>query len=140
MSTDHRSLLDRSRTIAVVGLSASPDKTAHAVPAYLQSVGYRVIPVNPNATGDVLGERVHRSLADVTEPVDIVDVFRPSPEAAGIAEQAVAIGAGALWLQHGITSPEARRTAEAAGMEYVEDTCLGVAVARADIRIARTPR
>jgi hypothetical protein len=87
--------------------------------------GYRVIPVNPNSPV-VLGMEAYPDLASVPVPVDLVDVFRPSAEAAGVARQAVAIGARALWLQQGIVSEEARRIAEAAGMDYVEDRCIAV--------------
>ena len=125
-------ILASARTIAVVGLSRDPAKAAHGVPAVLQAHGFRIIPVHPTAT-ELLGEKVYRSLADIPEPVDLVDVFRPSPEAPGIAEQAVAIGAKALWLQQGIVSPEARRIATDAGLEYVENRCTAVVRATAAI-------
>ncbi|WP_020669840.1 CoA-binding protein [Amycolatopsis nigrescens] len=125
-------VLAAADTIAVVGLSRDPGKAAHAVPAGLQAAGFRIIPVHPEAD-ELLGEKVYRSLADIPEPVDVVEVFRPSPEAAGIAEQAVAIGAKALWLQQGIVSAEARRIAEAAGLDYVEDRCMAVVRAIAQI-------
>jgi uncharacterized protein len=112
-------------TIAVVGLSRHPSKAAHAIPARMQRAGFRVIPVNPSLDS-VLGEKSYPRLADIPEPVEVVLVFRPSEFAAGIAEEAVAIGAKALWLQQGIASEEARRTAEAAGLLYVEDRCIGV--------------
>jgi predicted CoA-binding protein len=118
-------ILESASTIAVVGLSRDPAKAAHAVPASLQAAGFRIIPVHPEAT-EILGERVYRRLADVPEAVDVVEVFRPSREAAGIAEQAVAIGAKALWLQQGIVSAEARAIAERGGLAYVEDTCMAV--------------
>lgn len=122
--TAERVLADAT-TIAVVGLSRDPAKAAHSVPAAMQSAGFRVIPVHPSADL-LLGERVHRSLADIGEPVDIVDVFRPSAEAAGVARDAAAIGAKALWLQQGIVSAEARAVAAEAGMDYVEDQCIAV--------------
>ena len=118
-------ILASANTIAVVGLSRDPAKAAHGVPATLQAHGFRIIPVHPSAT-ELLGEKVYRSLKDIPEPVDLVDVFRPSAEAAGIAADAVAIGAKALWLQQGIISAEARRIAEDAGLEYVEDRCTAV--------------
>ena len=118
-------ILREFRTIAVVGLSRDPSKAAHAIPARLQRAGFRIIPVNP-FVDDVLGERSYAKLADVPEPVEVVLVFRPSPDAPDIAQQAVAIGAKALWLQQGIVSAEARGTAEAAGLLYVEDRCMGV--------------
>jgi uncharacterized protein len=122
---DPRQLLEDARTIAVVGISANPSKSAFGVPAGLQAAGYRIVPVNPSADR-VLGERAFATLTDVREPIDIVEVFRPSAEAAGIARQAVEIGATALWLQKGITSAEARQIAEDAGLAYVEDLCMGV--------------
>jgi predicted CoA-binding protein len=92
---------------------------------YLQRVGYRCIPVNPNAD-DLLGERCYPSLADLPEPVDLVDVFRRAEYCADVAREAAAIGAPALWLQLGLRSPEARDVAEEAGMDYVEDACTAV--------------
>ncbi len=111
--------------IAVVGASRHPDKAAGSVPAGLQRRGFRIIPVNPYAD-TLFGEKVYRSLLDVPEHVDLVDVFRPSDEAPGIARQAAAIGAKALWLQLDLRSDEARRIAESAGMDYVEDECTAV--------------
>jgi len=124
METTER-ILREFRTIAVVGLSRDPSKAAHAIPARLQRAGFRVIPVNP-FVGNLLGEQAYAKLADVPFSVEVVLVFRPSAEAAGIAREAVAIGAKALWLQQGIVSDEARRTAEGAGLLYVEDRCMGV--------------
>ncbi|MFC4000415.1 CoA-binding protein [Prauserella oleivorans] len=126
-------ILTESKTIAVVGLSRDPAKSAHSVPAAMQGAGFRVIPVNPTAD-TLLGETVYRSLEDIPEPVDVVNVFRPSPEAAGIARQAVRIGAKALWLQQGIASSEARAIAEEAGLAYVEDQCMAVVRALSGIR------
>jgi len=113
------------RSLAVVGLSRDPSKAAHAVPARMQRAGFRVIPVNP-FVDSLLGEIAYASLDQVPFSVEVVVVFRPSAEAAGIAKAAVAIGAKALWLQQGIVSAEARRLAEGAGMLYVEDRCIGV--------------
>jgi uncharacterized protein len=110
-------------TITVVGASNTPSKAAHSVPAHMQQHGWRIIPVNPHAQ-EILGSPVYRSLADVPEQIRLVDVFRPSPETADVARQAVAAGAEALWLQLGIRSEEARSIAESAGMLYVEDRCL----------------
>lgn len=121
-----RDILARSRTIAVVGASRDPGKPGHGVPEQLHRFGFRIIPVNPSASGTLFGEPVRASLLDIGEHVDLVDVFRPAADAPEIARQAVAIGAGALWLQDGIVSAEARRIAEAAGMDYVEDRCTGV--------------
>jgi predicted CoA-binding protein len=110
-------------TITVVGASASTAKAAHSVPLHMQQHGWRIIPVNPHAS-TILDEPVYRRLADVPEQVGLVDVFRPSPEAADVARQAVAGGATALWLQLGIMSDEARAIAEEAGLLYVENRCL----------------
>lgn len=122
-----RELLESSMTIAVVGASTHERKAANRIPRWLLKAGYTVIPVNPFAD-EILGQKVYRSLADIPVAVDIVDVFRPSEEAAGVAEQAAAIGAKALWLQLEIHSPEARAIASAAGMNFVENNCLGVTV------------
>jgi hypothetical protein len=110
-------------TITVIGASAAPAKAAHSVPLSMQSHGWRIIPVNPYATR-IFDETVYRRLADIPEQIGVVDVFRPSPEAADIARQAVAVGATALWLQLGICSDEARSFAEDAGLLFVEDRCL----------------
>jgi uncharacterized protein len=118
--------------IAVVGLSRDRSKAAARVPAALQAAGYRIIPVNPEAN-ELLGEPSYPTLADIPGPVELVLVFRPARFAPAIAEQAAAIGAKALWLQLGITSPEARRIAERAGLRYVEDHCAAVERARHDI-------
>lgn len=118
-------ILQSARTIAVVGASRDPLKAGGSVPVELQRRGFRIIPINPYAE-TLFGERVYRSLLDVPEKVDLVDVFRPSHDAPEIARQAVAIGARALWLQEDIRSPEARQIAEAAGLEFVEDECSAV--------------
>ena len=114
----------QTRTIAVVGASADVSKAAHKVPRYLQSQGYRILPVNPRG-GELFGERVYRSLAEIDVPVDVVEVFRPAQEAVEIARQAVAIGAKVLWLQAGIVSEEAKQIAEAAGLTVVMNRCMG---------------
>jgi uncharacterized protein len=115
-----------TRTIAVVGASGDPSKPAHRIPRYLQSQGYRILPVNPRG-GELLGEPVARSLAEVEGPVDVVDVFRPAEEAPGIAREAIEAGAKVLWLQVGIESEEARHEAEAAGLTVVMNRCMGEA-------------
>jgi uncharacterized protein len=113
-----------ARTIAVVGASGDPAKAAHRIPRYLQGQGYRIRPVNPRG-GEILGEAVARSLAEVDGPVDVVDVFRPAEEAPRIAREAVEAGAKVLWLQVGIESEEARQVAEAAGLTVVMNRCMG---------------
>jgi predicted CoA-binding protein len=118
-------VLRSGRVVAVVGASRDPIKPGGSAPAALQGHGFRLIPINPH--GDVIfGERVYKTLAEVPEQIDIVDVFRPSEDAPEIARQAVAVGARALWLQSGIRSAEARRIAEAGGLDYVEDRCISV--------------
>lgn len=129
------SLLQGVTTIAVVGASTNERKAAYQIPRILIEAGYTVLPVNPTAT-EILGRPVHARLADVPVPVDVVDVFRPAEEAPGVAEQAAAIGARVLWLQEGLSSPAARRIAEAAGMVYVEDTCIGHTTRRLGARPA----
>lgn len=118
-------ILAETKTIAVVGASGDPSKPAHRIPRYLQSQGYRIVPVNPRG-GELLGEPVTRSLAEVEAPVDVVDVFRPATETPRIAREAAQIGAKVLWLQLGIESEEARRIAEAAGLTVVMDRCMAV--------------
>jgi predicted CoA-binding protein len=113
-----------TKTIAVVGASADPSKPAHQIPRYLQRQGYRILPVNPRG-GELLGQAVARSLAEVDSPVDVVEVFRPAEEAPEIAREAIAIGAKVLWLQLGIESAEAKRLAEAAGLTVVMNRCMG---------------
>lgn len=128
-------MLEQFDTIAVVGLSADPTKSAHSVPAAMQAFGWRVIPVNPHAD-ELLGEKVYRRLADIPEPVEFVNVFRPAAEAPDVVRQAVEIGAKAVWLQLGITSPEARELAAEHGLLYVEDRCIAVERARHALRRA----
>ena len=118
-------ILREAHTIAIVGASPNPTRTSHRVMRYLQRAGYRCIPVNPNA-GEVLGERCYPSLADLDEPIDLVDVFRRAEYCADVAREAAAAGAPALWLQLEIRSAEARDVARAAGMDYVEDACTAV--------------
>jgi uncharacterized protein len=130
---DIATLLEHVKAIAVVGLSTMPWKSAHAIPAHLQACGYRVIPVHPTAE-EILGEPAYPRLADVPDEVDLVNVFRPSAEAADVVRQAADAGMPAVWLQSGIRSAEARRIAEDAGMGYVEDNCLGVVVSRLGLR------
>src|SRR5947208_983285 len=124
-----RRMLEDFDTVAVVGLSADPVKAAHSVPAAMKAYGWRVIPVNPHAD-ELLGEKVYRALADVPEPVELVNVFRPSAQTPDVVRQAVAVGAKAVWLQLGITSAEAREIAESNGLLYVEDRCIAVERAR----------
>jgi predicted CoA-binding protein len=120
-------ILRRTRTIGVVGASRDPAKSAHSIPVMLQREGYRIVPVNPYAE-QLFGEPVHRTLASVDGPLDLVDVFRPSRDAAAVVKDAIAAGVPAVWLQLGISSPEAAGLAAEAGIDYVEDRCLAVEV------------
>jgi uncharacterized protein len=131
-------ILDRSRTVAVVGMSAHEGKEAHDVPMVMAHFGFTVVPVNPMVT-EIDGLRAYPSLAEVPEHVDLVDVFRPADEAPEITRQAVAIGAGAVWLQLGLRSEEAHRIAEEAGIDYVEDHCMAVERARFGIDQREAP-
>jgi hypothetical protein len=118
-------ILADATVIAVVGASREPGKAAHSVPLQMLRYGWRIIPVNP-FVDEIFGLRAYPSLADVPEPVDLVNVFRPARDAVGVVEQAVQILAPAVWLQTGIVSPQARRLAGEAGIDYVEDRCLAV--------------
>jgi uncharacterized protein len=129
-------ILRDSTTIAVVGASRHPDKEAHTVPRQMLRHGWRIIPVNPYAD-EIWGQRCYPTLAAIPEPVDLVNVFRPSADTPPVAKQAVAIGAKALWLQQGIASEDARDIAVSAGLDYVEDYC--VAVERARHQISKLP-
>jgi predicted CoA-binding protein len=126
-----RRLLRTARSVAIVGMSADPQKASAFVASYLQHEGYRVVPVNPRG-GHVLGETIYPDLASIPVPVDIVDVFRPPAEAPGFARQAVAIGARALWLQLRIVSVEAAEIALAAGLDVVMDRCVKMEHGRFD--------
>jgi predicted CoA-binding protein len=121
---DLKQLLTNASTVAMVGASSKPDKASYGIMRKLQSVGYRVIPVNPRET-EVLGEHAYPSLADVPEPIDIVDVFRRAEDTPSIADEAVKVGAKVLWLQTGVASEEAAARAEAGGLTVVMDACIG---------------
>jgi uncharacterized protein len=124
-SEDIRRILRTCRTIAVVGLSAQWHRPSYFAAKYLQEHGYRIIPVNP-AYNAVLGEKSYKSLREIPEKVDMVDCFRKSEEIPAIAEDAVAMGARVLWMQLGVENPAARRIAEAAGLEVVENRCVKI--------------
>jgi predicted CoA-binding protein len=125
-------ILAGTRTIALVGASPRPERPSNGVMRYLLAQGYRVIPVRPHRR-EILGIACVDSVADIDEPIDLVDVFRRPEFCPEVAEQAAAVGARALWLQLGIVSPEARAIAERAGMEYVENACTAV-VHRLEVR------
>jgi len=124
-----RRILQDCRTIAVVGLSADPSRPSHGVAAYMRDRGYRIIPVNPRYP-EILGEKCYPDLRSIPEPVDMVDVFRKAADCVPVAEEAVAIGAKALWLQLGIVNDEAKRIGEAAGLTVIMDRCLKIEHAR----------
>ena len=132
---DIRELLTSARTIAMVGASDRPNRPSHGVMKILQDHGYRVLPVNPQITGEhVHGEYVWRELSQIGVPIDIVDIFR-RPEAAGEAvDQAIAVGAKAVWLQLGVINPDAAARAEAAGLKVVMDRCPAIELRRLGIR------
>ena len=119
-------ILRDARTIAIVGASPRPGRPSHGVMRHLLEHGYRVIPVRPRDCDEVLGVPCVASLAEIGEPVDLVDVFRRPEFCADVAREAVAAGAGALWLQLGIVSAEARRIATEGGLDYVEDECTAI--------------
>jgi predicted CoA-binding protein len=123
-----RSILESYRTVAVVGLSRDPAKASHQVAQYLQSVGYRVFPVNP-FVDEVLGETSYKSLLDVPETIDVVDIFRPSEAVPAIVEDAIQLKARVgfpkvVWMQLGIVNEEAARRAKDAGFIVVMDRCM----------------
>ena len=119
-----RQILATTKTISVVGLSDKPDRPGHTIPAYLQRQGYRIIPVNPKLS-QALSEKAYASLRDIPEPVDVVEIFRRAEDVPPIVEDAIAIGAKAVWMQLGIVNEEAAARAEAAGLTVVMDTCMG---------------
>ena len=131
---DIAELLRTTRTIAMIGASDRPDRPSYGVMRYLQSRGYRVIPVNPQITGEhVHGEYVWRELAQIGEPIDLVDIFR-RPHAAGEAvDEAIAAGAKAVWMQIGVINHEAAARAEAAGLQVVMDRCPKIDIPRLGI-------
>jgi uncharacterized protein len=124
-----REILQTARTIAIVGLSSNPLRPSNYVGFYLQRHGYRVVPVNPNER-EALGEPAYARLSDIPFDVDVVDVFRAPPFVPAVAEEAVAIGARALWLQFGVISGQGAQIAERGGLKVVMDRCIKVEHAR----------
>ena len=116
-------ILISARTIAVVGLSPDPRRPSHGVARYLQRAGYRIIPVNPNVD-EVLGERAYPSLRQISEAVDVVEVFRRSEFVGPIVDDAIAIKASAVWLQDGVVDEAAAERARASGLDVVMDDCM----------------
>lgn len=128
---DIADLLQSARTIALVGASDRPDRPSNRVMAALQRHGYRVIPVNPQITGEhVHGEFVFRELAQLGDPIDIVDIFRNSAAAGAVVDEAIAIGAKAVWMQLGVIDQAAAARAEAAGLKVVMDRCPAIDIPR----------
>ena len=129
-----KEILSKSKTIAMIGVSSEKKgedrknlkrKPANVVMKYMQDFGYKVIPVNPFAKGEMInGEMVVESLDKISEPIDIVDIFRPSKETPGIAKEAVKIGSKVLWLQYGIQNDEAKKIVEDANIQYVSNLCI----------------
>jgi predicted CoA-binding protein len=118
-----RRILDECKTIAVVGLSSNPTRPSFGVARYMQQRGYRIIPINPNET-EILGERVYASLADAPERFDLVDIFRRSEEAGAHVDEAIRLGARAVWLQEGVIDKDAAARALEAGLMVVMDRCI----------------
>jgi predicted CoA-binding protein len=118
-----RIILEQMRTIAVVGLSSNPSRPSHSVARYMQSRGYRIIPINPNEV-EVLGERSYPRIADVSERIDLVNIFRRSEEAGLHVDEAIGVGARAVWMQEGVIDEGAARRALRAGLYVVMDRCI----------------
>lgn len=133
---DLRTIYEDTQTIAIIGASPDPSKPSHTRPRYLQTQGYRIIPVTPRG-GEVLGEPAHASLSDVDVPIDVVNVFRPPEEVPDIARQAAAVGAKVLWTQTGIESEDGAEIARAAGMTVVMGLCM--AQTHADLGLGPGP-
>jgi predicted CoA-binding protein len=131
---DIAALLSGTRTIALVGASDRPDRASYRVMKFLQDQGYRVLPVNPQITGEhVHGEYVWRELAQIGEPIDMVDIFRRSEAAGEAVDDAIKAGAKAVWMQLGVINPEAATRAEAAGLKVVMDRCPAIDIPRLGI-------
>ena len=128
-------ILKKYKTIAVVGLSSNPMRPSYEVSEYMQSAGYRIIPVNPNET-EVLGEKSYARLEDVPEKIEIVDIFRRAEEVARVVDSAIRVGAKVVWMQLGIENEEAAEKARAAGLAAVEDACILVEHKRRNLFMA----
>jgi predicted CoA-binding protein len=127
---DVRALLTETRTWAVVGCSPDPSRDSHRIAALLKREGFRVFPVNPYVTGDVLGERCYASLRELPEPVDVVDIFRRADQAGAHVDEAIATGARGVWMQLGVIDEAAAERARAAGLRVVMDRCPAIELPR----------
>jgi len=119
-----RKVMAQYKTVAVVGLSTNAEKPAHYVPKYLKEHGYKIIPVNPTAKGEILGEKVYAALKEIPQKVEVVDIFRPAKDVPPIVEDAIAIGAKVVWMQEGIVNNAAAERAKAAGLQVIMDKCM----------------
>ena len=134
-----KNILSKYKSIAMVGVSKDLKKTSTIVMRYMQDYGFKVYPVNPSAEGEkILGEKVYAKVTDINKNIDIVDVFRPSSEAYGIAEDAVKIGAKVLWLQLGIRDQKAKKLVEENKMEYVENKCTKMEYQKYFLKVRQT--
>ena len=132
---DIKALLEGARTIALVGASDRPDRPSYRVMKTLQDHGYRVIPVNPQITGEhIHGEFIFRDLSQLGDPIDIVDIFRRSDAAGAVVDDAIAAGAKAVWMQLGVVDDAAAARAEAAGLQVVMDRCPAIELSRLGVR------
>ena len=127
---DVRALLTETRTWAVVGCSPDPGRDSHRIAALLKREGFRVFPVNPYVTGEVLGERCYASLRELPEPIDVVDIFRRADQAGAHVDEAIAIGARGVWMQLGVIDAAAAERARAAGLRVVMDRCPAIELPR----------
>lgn len=125
---DIRHILKNCRTMAVVGLSPRPERDSHEVAQYMQARGWRIVPVNPNAGGEILGEKVYPSLTEAArhERIELVDCFRKSADIPPVVDEAIAIGATAIWMQLGVEHAEAATRARNAGLRVVQNRCLKI--------------
>ena len=126
-------ILENSKTIAVIGCSSNPEKAAHRIPKYMKENGYKMIPINPNSH-EILGEKCYKSILDIKEKVDIVNIFRPSEECLDVVEEAIKIKPKAIWMQTGIINEDANRLAEKNGIKAVMDKCMMVENRRLQVR------
>ena len=135
-----REVLEGARTVAIVGASSRADRPSHRVMQFLLEQGYRCIPVNPASDApEILGQPVRASLAEVDEPIDVVDVFRRSEELGGVVDEAIAVGAHAVWMQLGLRDETAAARAERAGLRVVMDRCPAIEIPRLGIEGPKGP-